>query len=438
MQPVVIVGGGISGLSTAYYLAQHGIPSKLIERSPRLGGVIDTQRVEGCLLEAGPDSFVSFKPWALQLIKEIGLSGDVIGSNDHLRATYIWKRGRLIKMPDGLTLMVPARVLPMITTPLLGWGTKIRMAREWFRQPKPSNGDRSVSAFVEDHYGREVVDYLTEPLLSGVYGGDSDQLSVRSVLPRMVDWEAKYGSLSRGAKQEVKAGKGTLFNTLKSGLSTLTEELARRAGGLMQVIHADVERVEGSYRVRAGGDWIEASDVVLACPAWSAAALLDQGPLAKLLNGIPYSSSKIVALIYRRSEVSHPLNGFGFLVPKKERRNLTACTWVNTKFSHRVPDDKVALRCFVHGDPDGIEPELQEMMGITAKPIARTVHDWPRAMAQYVVGHEERVKQIEGLLAGSPGLHVAGNAYYGIGIPDCVRMGKAAADRIAERAAKIQ
>jgi oxygen-dependent protoporphyrinogen oxidase len=429
-RPVIIVGGGISGLSTAYYLAKQGIPSTLVEREPHLGGVIRTERVEGCLLEAGPDSFVSFKPWALALIKEIGLADDVIGSNDHLRATYIWKHGRMVKMPDGFTLMVPAKALPVMTTPLFSLGTKLRMAAEWFRSPSPSNGDRSVSEFVEDHYGREVVDYLTEPLLAGVYGGDADAMSVRSVLPRMVEWEAKYGSLSRGAKKEVRAGKGHLFNTLKTGLSTLTEELVRRCGAHLSVVRGSAEHVDPAGRVRVNGEWLDASHVVLACPAWQAASIVDHAGLTGLLAAVPYTSSKIVALVYNRSEISHPLNGFGFLVPKVERRNVTACTWVNTKFSHRVPPDKVALRCFVHGDPDGVEAELRHMMGITAKPIARTVHYWDRSMAQYTVGHEDRVKQIEAILAENPRLHLAGNAYYGIGIPDCVRMGQAAAAKI--------
>ena len=430
MRPVVIIGGGISGLATAYYLSKHGIASRLVEREPRLGGVIQTEHVAGCLLEAGPDSFVTFKPWALELIRELGLGNQVIGSNDHLRATYIWKRGRMVKMPEGLNLMVPAKTWPMVTTPLLSWPTKMRMAAEWFRSPRAVNGDRSVSEFVEDHYGREVVDYLTEPLLAGVYGGNSDEMSVRSVLPRMVEWEAKYGSLSRAAKKEIKPGGGTLFSTLKGGLSTLTDELVRQTGSLMEVIRGEAEQAIPGWMVRVSGEWMKASHVVLACPAWQAARLVSTD-VAGLLASIPYTSSTIVALVYNRSEVQHPLNGFGFLVPRVERRSLTACTWMNTKFSYRVPEDKVALRCFMHGNPDDAEQEIREKMGIAATPIERRVTHWPLSMAQYTVGHEARVKEIEELLAAHRGLHLAGNGYYGIGIPDCVRMGKAAADKIA-------
>lgn len=434
VQPVIIVGGGISGLSAAYYLAKQGIPSRLIEREPRLGGVIRTDRVEGCLLEAGPDSFVTFKPWALQLIKELGLEGDVIGSNDATRATYIVKHGHLRKMPEGLNLMVPAKVMPMITTRLLGPATKLRMAREWFRKPETIDRDRSVSEFVEAHYGREVVDYLTDPLLAGVYGGNSDEMSIGSVLPRMVEWEAKYGSLSRAARKEVRKSGGPLFTTLKSGLETLIRELVSHTGSLMQVIEGEAEAVEPNRRVRVNGTWLDCSETILACPAWRAANLLPEGELRSLLASIAYTSSKIVALVYNRKDVSHPLNGHGFLVPRRENRHLAACTWLNRKFNYRVPDDKVALRCFVRGEVSEVEREVRELMGISARPIARTEQAWPRAMAQYNVGHAAKVKRIEEMVAQTPGLNLAGNAYKGIGIPDCVRMGKEAAERVHQHA----
>ncbi|HWR49780.1 MAG TPA: protoporphyrinogen oxidase, partial [Bryobacteraceae bacterium] len=199
MPRVVIVGGGISGLSAAYYLRKAGIAPTIVERRPRLGGVIETERVEGCVLEAGPDSFISQKPWALQLIREVGLGGDVIASNDHLRVTYVRKGGRLVPLPDGLMLMIPTKILPMVKSGLLGWGTKIRMGLEWFRKPPVDPPeDRSVAEFVAEHYGQEAVDYLAEPLLSGIYGGDPSRLSVASVLPRFVELEAKYGSLTKG------------------------------------------------------------------------------------------------------------------------------------------------------------------------------------------------------------------------------------------------
>src|ERR1035438_8948472 len=198
MSGVVIIGGGISGLSAAYYLAKAGKTSTILESRPRLGGVIQTECVEGCTIEAGPDSFLSAKPAALELIRELGLFDQVIGSNDHLRKTYIRKGGRLIPMPDGLLMMVPTKILPLLTTPLLGWGTKIRMGMELLRAPKPKPDDESVAEFIDEHYGAEAVDYLAEPLLSGIYGGDPGALSVTAVLPRFVELANRYGSLTRG------------------------------------------------------------------------------------------------------------------------------------------------------------------------------------------------------------------------------------------------
>ncbi|MBI4876863.1 MAG: protoporphyrinogen oxidase [Acidobacteria bacterium] len=461
MRGAVIVGGGISGLSAAYELAKTGLTCTLVERRPRLGGVIRTDTVDGCVLEAGPDSFLAAKPWALALIRELGLGGDVIASNDHLRVTYVLKGGRLVALPDGLMLMVPTRIWPLVTTRLLGWPTKIRMGLEWLRRPpRTALADRSVAEFIRDHYGPEAVDYLAEPLLSGVYGGDPNRLSVGSVLTRFVELEAKYGSLTRGVlaarKQAARTGGSMpLFQTLKGGLGQLTDALARAAGERMEVLHGEAETIErrdSGYRLRVNGEWIETRNVVLACQAYEAAgAVTELAPeLAGLLNGVEYSSSMTVALVYDKRELGHPLDGFGFLVPKRERRRLVACTWVGTKFSFRVPDHLAVLRCFLGGTDDSalgesdetivaaLEGELRDLMGVTARPRFHRISRWPRSMAQYTVGHAGRVARIQALMAGLPGLHLAGNAYYGIGIPDCVRMGRQAAQRIAQSDMLVQ
>jgi oxygen-dependent protoporphyrinogen oxidase len=436
-------------------LAKKGIGCTLIERQARLGGVIDTERIQGCVLEAGPDSFISQKPWALDLIRELGLRDDVIGSNDHLRKTYVVKRGRLVPLPDGLMLMIPTKILPLLRTPLLGFGTKLRMGLEWFRRPAASAlQDQSVADFIVRHYGQQAVDYLAEPLLAGVYGGDPDRLSVTSVLPRFADLEQKYGSLTRGVLHErrktAKQAKGMpLFQTLKGGLGQLVEALAAQTRPAPEVIHGTAEALEpqpAGYRVRVNGGWLEADHVVLALPAYEAGALL--GPvnaeLAELLNAIPYSDSITISLGYERAGFRHPLNGFGFLVPKKERKLLVACTWVGTKFSHRVAEDRAVLRCFAGGEDAGalrlsdedlvgsVRGELQAIMGVTETPVFTHVARWPRSMAQYTVGHAGRIGEIESRVAGLGGVHLAGNAYHGIGIPDCVRMGKQAAEAIAK------
>lgn len=437
----LIIGGGISGLSAAYYLSKAGVRPTLIEKSPQLGGVIRTATEHGCLMEAGPDSFVAMKPWLMDLIRELGMADQVIGSNDHLRVTYIVKKGKLVPLPDGLMMMVPTKIMPLVGTRLLSWGTKIRMGLEFLRRPNGPQPDRSVSDFLRDHYGQESIDYLAEPLLAGVYGGDPAQMSVNSVLTRFVEIESKYGSLSRGVLAQPRPkSSGSLFRTLKGGLGQIIERLAPSA----DVIRGEAEAVEqtsSGYRVWVNGDWMEAEHIVLAAPAGNCATLLRpiNGELAELLATIPYTSSITLSLGYKKATFDHPLNGFGFLVPKLERKYVAACTWVGNKFNYRVPDDMVLLRCFMGGnalaktDQELVEAarrELRSIMGLEAAPMFHSIARWPNSMAQYAVGHEKRVERIEAIMHDLPGLHLAGNAYHGIGLPDCVRMGKEAAARI--------
>jgi oxygen-dependent protoporphyrinogen oxidase len=451
---VVIVGGGISGLSAAYYLAKLGVHSMIVERRPRLGGVIETETAHGCVLEAGPDSFLAIKPAAMDLIRELGLAGDAISSNDHLRVTYVRKGGRLVPLPDGLMLMIPTKIWPMLASPLVGWGSKLRMAAEWFRKPAiRAAADRSVADFVGEHYGREAVDYLAEPLLAGVYGGDPAKLSVASVLPRFVELEARYGSLTKGVLRERRKAAQTaksqpLFQTLKHGLGQMVSAMMAAMDPQPEVLHGEAEALERSaagYRLRIGGEWLETERVVLACPAYEAGALAGalDAKLGALLGAIPYSHSITISLGYAKAGF-HPLNGFGFLVPKRERRSLVACTWVGTKFSYRVPSDLAVLRCFVGGEDASvleandetlvrdIRSELADIMGVTQTPLFTRIARWPRSMAQYTVGHAARIAEIETRAAALAGLHLAGNAYSGIGIPDCIRMGKAAAEKIGQ------
>jgi oxygen-dependent protoporphyrinogen oxidase len=448
LTPAVIIGGGISGLSTAYYLTKSGVPSILIEERPRLGGVIQTDQVEGCTIEAGPDSFLSIKPAAMELIRDLGMADEVIGSNDEVRKTYVWKNRRLIALPDGLMFMVPTQILPMAATSLLSWPTKIRMGLEWFHRARNQAADQSVAEFVESHYGREAVDYLAEPLLSGIYGGDPEVLSIRSVLPRFVELEQKYGSLTRGVLAERKASPGRnlpLFQTLRSGLASLTRALAARIHS--RVIHGTAEAVErsgGEYRVRVNGNWIASANLLLACEAHRAAPLAAgvEPRAGELLAAIPYSSSMTVALAFDEREFRPEKEGFGFLVPRRERRRLIACTYIGTKFTGRVPPGTIVLRCFLGGAADArvleetdasivaaMLEELREIVNLRAQPKFARISRWPRSMAQYTVGHQVRTAELFSRLP--EGLHLAGNAYTGIGIPDCIRMGNEAAARIS-------
>ena len=449
MPSVAIVGGGISGLSTAYYLSKAGISSTLIEARPRLGGVIQTEHIQNCVVEAGPDSFISVKPWAMDLISELGMASDVIGSNDHERVTYIRRHGRLVPLPDGVQMLVPTKVLPMVLTPLVSWPTKVRMGLEYFRRPAAVEpGDRSVAEFVEQHYGREAVDYLAEPLLAGIYGGDPADLSVTSVLPRFIELEKRYGSLTRGVLAERPKVEGTrtpLFRTLRKGLGSLVDAVWKGAGR-MTIVHGAVnamERVRDGFRLRIAGDWLSADYVVLACEAHQAARLMPtvDARATELLASIGYNSSTTVAFGFERSAVREQMRGFGFLVPKRERRRLLACTWVGNKFPHRVPETLAVLRCFAGGDAVpaasddalvfAMRQEIREIAEVRAEPLFAQVFRWPLSMAQYTVGHAGRIAELESRMASLHGLYLAGNAYHGIGVPDCVRMGKQAAERIA-------
>ncbi len=443
-----IIGGGITGLAAAYELTLAGREAVLIEQEPSLGGVIQTEVVDGCVLEGGPDSFLSAKPAGEELARELGLGGDLIGSLDHQRVTYVVRKGRLVPLPDGLLMMVPTKVLPVAASPLLGWGTKLRMGLEIFRKPGLPQPDRSVAAFIEDHYGREAVDYLAEPLLAGVYGGSADRLSVASVLTRFVELERRYGSLTRGvlaARRAPAAGSAPLFRTLKNGLAQLAAELERRIRPHCRVVQAraqQVERAGGGWTVRLGGESLEADHMILACPAWAAGELLRSADerLSSELEAIPYTSSVTLALGYRREECGPIPPGFGFLVPACERQTLVACTFVGAKFPCRVPETHVVLRCFLGGsggeavleqdDEDlirAVRAELKQLLGWDKEPRFTRLRRWRRAMAQYEVGHARRIAAIREMAARHPGLQLAGNAYEGIGVPDCIRTGRDAA-----------
>jgi oxygen-dependent protoporphyrinogen oxidase len=449
---VIIVGGGISGLATAYYLGRKGLSAVIVEKSNRLGGLIKTDFIEGCRLEAGPDSYISAKPAVTELARDLdGLSDHVIPSNDNARCIFILRHGRLIAMPRGMTMMVPARLGPVLRSGLLSSRTKLRLLAETFSHPRSRPGDLSVGEFIADHLGREVLDYIAEPLLCGVYGGHVDKLSAGSVLPRFLAYERKYGSLIRGARTE--SGQmpksGPLFRSFRDGMQQLTDALETAIRGSSHVVYAQVGRVSpisGGWRVEANGHSLTAKHVVLACPAHVCRDLLrETAPqLARDLGSVPYSSAILMTLVFERSSLGDPLNGFGFLVPQKERRMLAAATWISTKFPSRTPPDLAAIRGFIVGPQAAglldssdenllkiARKELREIMGIEAAPVFSTVHKWPDSMPQYLVDHAQTVSRIRDSVAQLEGLHLVGNAYEGVGIPDCVRLAKEVADRIS-------
>ncbi|HVO63020.1 MAG TPA: protoporphyrinogen oxidase [Terriglobales bacterium] len=457
MKTIAIVGGGIAGLSAAFALEKHrrkhpeSLEYSVYECNPIFGGVLHTEQVDGCQIEAGPDSFLTEKPWAAELCRELGLEDQLVGSNDRERKTYILVNGKLIEIPDGLMFMVPTKLLPTVLSPLFGMKTKIRMAREWFHPPHRAEADETVSAFVERHYGSEMVDRLADPLLSGVYGGHADQLSVRAVLPRFAEMEAKYGSLGRAmlaARRKMRRLKGTpqpLFTSLLGGMQLMTDALVAR---ISTVSLAPSQRVLSV--VPQGAGWqitLEQGlrnfdSIVLAVPAHVSAALLHRAnpQLANELKGIHYTSSITINLGYPENVRKSLPPGFGYLVPRSQGRNMLACTFVHTKFPHRVPADRALLRCFMAASNQQellsdteesivsvIRHELREILGLNAQPLFSRVYRWEGAMAQYGVGHLERLQKIEQSRKTTPGLFLAGNGYRGIGVPDCIRSGNEAA-----------
>ena len=459
MTRIAIVGGGISGLAAAYELEEQRragaeIEYVLYEAALRLGGVLRTEYIDGCVVEAGPDSFITEKPWASDLCRALGIGDQLIASNDADRKTYILTRGRLVEMPDGLMFMVPTKILPTGFSPLFSWKTKLRMAQELLHPPRAADGDESVAAFVERHYGREMVDRLADPLLSGVYGGEAANLSVRAVLPRFAEMERTHGSLGKAmlaARRKMPSATGTpappLFTSLKNGMQTLGEAIVSRLSAAALRTDARVEAIQaqpeaGGWTVSAGLQSDQFDGVIVALPGPGVANVLRMASaqLSEELNAIQYTSSITVGLGYDH-EVRRSLPpGFGFLVPRSEGKRLLAGTFVHNKFPHRCPEDRALLRCFFAGrHAESVWPysddqvagivrnELQQILGLRAEPLFTRVYKWKSAMAQYGVGHLERLERIERLRQKLPGLALAGNAYRGIGVPDCVRSGREAA-----------
>lgn len=475
-----IIGGGIAGLAAAYELekaraAGEDAAYTLFEARERLGGVLASEVVNGAVLECGPDSFLTEKPAAAELCRELGLGAALTPSNDAARKTWIVVRNRLVPLPDGLMFLIPTRLTPTALTRLFSLKTKMRMALELLRRPRASEKDESVASLVERHFGQEAVDRLADPLLSGIFGGDATQLSARTVLPRLVEMEAAYGSLTRGMlathrkmraraaaagrTEDRRAAPRGIFTTLRGGMRQLAEALEAKLDP------AAIRRGTPVSALRREGEgWLVTSDekterfdaVILAAPAWVAGALLAQvdAALGEELAAIPYSSSITVNLVFDERAIGPLPEGFGFLVPASEGRAMLACTFAHRKFLGRAPAGKAVLRAFLGGARNEallnetdealaatVRRELEEILGAGVmragvEPEAVQVARWRRAMAQYAVGHRERMERVDARVEMLPGLKLAGNAYDGIGISDCIRLGRGAAQELVAEAVK--
>jgi oxygen-dependent protoporphyrinogen oxidase len=461
MPRVAVVGGGIAGLAAAHRLielAREGgrrIDVRLYEASERLGGTICTEHIDGFIIESGPDSFLSEKPAALRLCERLGMTDRLIGTREEFRRTYVVHRGRLHPLPEGFLLLAPTRFWPLFTTSLFSWPGKLRMGLDLVLPRGGGTSDESLASFVTRRLGREALDRVAQPLVGGIYTADPDQLSLAATMPRFLEMERQHRSLiytmwkqSRAARN-AHAGSGarwSLFVSVDDGMQTLVERLASALPeGIVRT-----SRPVRSIRRREGGGWSideaeEYAAVIVATPAHRAAELLAgvSADLAGELRGIPYASSATVTLAFRREEIPHPLDGFGFVVPAVEGRAIIACTFSSIKYAKRAPAAYVLLRSFVGGalqrelfeteDREMIalvRRELGALLGVQAEPVLSRISRHQDAMPQYHLGHAERIGRIEGLLRSETGLYLAGSAYRGVGIPDCIRSGEDAAEAI--------
>jgi len=485
IQKIIIIGGGIAGLAAAYYAQQKAtspVSITLLEAGSTWGGKITTDRIDGFVIEGGPDTFVVTKPWALKLCKELGIADRLRGTNPDKKATYILKNGKLHELPGGLTMMIPTEFGPMIRTGLLSWPDKARMGMDFLLPPALENGDETLGGFVTRRLGRAAYENLIEPLMSGIYAGDGDKLSLKATFPYLRDLEMKHGGLVKGAlayrkerAAQAKNGAGnapangstpapgsrSLFLTPLTGLAEIVEKLVERleVAGVDLRLNARVERVisdkvgaavsrRGQWAVQLeGGETLEADALIIAAPAYVAGQLLaDVSPaLADELNAIEYVSTATVSLAYREADLPHPLDGYGYVIPRREGRAALACTWTSTKFPHRAPDGHALIRVFIGragqendlpwdevGLLDIARDELRLTLGITAEPLLTRVFRWEKAMPQYNLGHPARLTRLETILDTIPGLALAGNGYQGIGIPDCIHSGELAVERILQ------
>ncbi len=471
-QRVAIVGGGLSGVAAAYQLAREGVSEiTLFESSARIGGIVETARVTtddaAFVIECGPDSWVTEKPWARELAVELGLESELLPSNDQRRRTYLLEDRRLIPIPDGMRLMVPVKWASIMDSPLFTWQARLaylrepRRAEELKQTALPRNEDESITSFVRRHFGDEVVATLAAPLLAGVFGGSIDTLSARAVMPAFVKMEEEHGSLIT-ALQKRSSGKeitAAIFTTLKSGLQTLVERMA-------VTLPANAIRLnhEVTSLARQGDQWVVESEgnkllfdqVILATPAHITRQLLRPIHAGfEALLAMDATSAIIVALAFPPGQAKRLRipRGFGYLTLQRPKRvtladsepELMACTFVDQKFAHRAPDGAVLLRGFFGGDTaSSLLGEsnaklislacrrIARVLGPLPEPIVSIVRRWPLSLPQYAVGHLKRMNELAGLTAEFRGLHLIGNAYHGVGLPDMVRMGREAARRIAQ------
>jgi len=469
---IAIIGGGITGLSAAYTLQKEAAAANLtasitlIDAGDKLGGKIVTEHVDGFTIEGGPDCFIRQKPWAAELANSLGIQADLMDTNDHQRKVYVLNKGRLTALPEGVMLIIPTRIMPFVLSPLISWPGKIRMGLDWFIPRRLEQSDETLGNFVHRRLGREALEKIAEPLLSGIHVSDPEKQSLQATFPRFHAIEKKHGSLIRGMLAERKAIKvrqiagtksGSIFITFKQGVGHMIEVLEKNLSDcrIIQKTRAISIRATSdvSYEIDlSSGETLRADAVILATPSYVSADLLTilAPQTARLLREIDYVSTATISLAYRNQDIHKSFMGFGFVIPGTEKRRISACTWTSFKFDHRAPKDHLLLRCFVGGpgkedmvdldDATLIEiarTELAQILGLQAEPVLTRIYRWRKANPQYNLGHLKLVQSIfETCADEASGIHLTGSAYEGVGIPDCVNQGKKAAHQVIQNLQK--
>ncbi len=468
---IVVIGGGISGLAAAHRVTELSPRSELVllESTDRLGGVLFTERRDGYLIEHGPDMFTTGERWARALCERIGFGGELITTDERYRRAMLVRGKRLYPVPMGFTLLQPQQMWPILATRLLSVRGKLRLLAERFIPPRLEATDESLADFARRRFGQETYERLVQPLVGGIYTADPEQLSMQATLDRFVQLERRHGSLIRaalsrehqqslrGAIERTSSGaRYAMFVAPREGMSSLVDAVARRLPAGSVRLGCRVERLERAgqrwrihYRDPSSGPMtLDADAVILAAPAHRAAELVGgmQHELAELLGSIPMASAAIVIAAYRRADLAHRLDSFGFVVPLVERRRILSASFASQKFAGRAPDGHILVRLFVGG---ACQPELlrhddatirdlavedfAELARARAQPLFTSVRRWENAMPQYHLGHLGRVARIEELASQLPHFALAGNAYRGVGIPFCVRSGEQAAETVLEK-----
>jgi protoporphyrinogen/coproporphyrinogen III oxidase len=449
---VVVIGGGISGLAAARRLTDAGASFLLLEAGRRLGGKIVTERIGGFTIEGGPDCFLASKPDGVGLVRQLGLEGRLCATDPAHRGTFVRRGDALHRLPEGLTGLVPTRIVPLLTTRTLSLRGRARAGLEALLPSRPATGDETIAAFARRRFGREAYDWLIEPLLSGIYAGDGEQLSLAATFPLLAQLERTEGSVLRAMARRKRPGPSGGFVTLTGGLGELVDALAKRLPRDRIRLDAAVTGIERSgttYRVRtADGSTIACDRAILALPA-PAAALVTRPLDTRIeqeLGAIPFVSTATVSLGFAPGAVDRALHGYGYVSPRAAGGPIVAGTWTSNKFPGRAPLAGTLVRFFLgRGGNEGVidQPddqlvalarrELGRLCGVTATPALARVYRWPRSMPQYVVGHLERLERLDQLMRGVPGLLLAGASYRGVGIPDCIASGWAAAGNALEQ-----